>query len=385
MTPEKIISKLPDVGTTIFSVMSQMASEYGAINLSQGFPAFEPPANLTQRLEYWVKAGANQYAPMPGLLTLREKLSAKTERLYGAVYHPETEITITSGATEALFCAISAVVRPGDEVIVIEPAYDSYVPAIRLNGGIPVRYSLRAPDYQIDWACFSALLTENTRLIIVNTPNNPTGKALSADDLNHLARIVREKDLFLISDEVYEHIVFDGNHHVSLSQHPELSARTFVVGSFGKTYHITGWKVGYCLAPAPLTVELRKIHQFLTFSVPTPFQFALSDMLDECSFYEELSAFYQEKRDWFNSFLHSTDFEFSPSEGTFFQTVSFAGLTDETDFELAGRLIKEVGVASIPVSAFYGQNPGDKMLRFCFAKDNETLARAGEKLNKINW
>lgn len=378
-------SKLPDVGTTIFTVMSQLAAESGAINLSQGFPSFSPPEELVRSLVRHVSNGANQYAPMAGVYALREALAEKASTLYGASYHPETEVTITAGATEAIFSAISAVVRAGDEVIVIEPAYDSYVPAIQLNGGVPVFYSLRAPDYRIDWAVFGTLLSEKTRLVVINTPNNPTGRALSVDDLGQLARLVRGTGIYLISDEVYEHIVFDGKRHVSLMTHPELAQRTFVIGSFGKTFHITGWKVGFCFAPDDFTRELRKVHQFLTFSVSTPFQYALADMLKEGSFYEGLSAFYQEKRDFFNSFLTSTRFKFEPAQGTFFQTVSFEGLSEETDQDLARRLTREAGVASIPVSAFYKNPPGDKLLRFCFAKDNQTLATAGERLQQIHW
>jgi methionine aminotransferase len=378
-------SKLPDVATTIFTVMSQMAAEYDAINLSQGFPTFQPPTYLTKQLALHVASGANQYAPMAGLMSLRETLSEKVETLYGATYRPDTEVTITSGATEALFAAITAVVRPGDEVIVIEPAYDSYVPAIRLNGGVPVFYSLRAPDYTINWSELAVLVTEKTRAILINTPNNPTGKQLSALDLAELEKIVSGKNLFVISDEVYEHIVFDGKTHVSVMQNPRLAEQAFVIGSFGKTYHITGWKVGFCFAPALLTSELRKVHQFLTFSVPTPFQHALADMLKHREFYEGLSLFYQKKRDLFNGHLAGTRFTFSPTEATFFQTVSFEGLSSETDVELASRLTKEVGVASIPVSAFYQRPTNDKMLRFCFAKEAVLLDRAGEKLQKMVW
>lgn len=378
-------SKLPDVGTTIFTVMSQMALEYGAINLSQGFPAFEPPQYLRERVDFHISSGKNQYAPMTGVQALREALAEKSERLYGVAYHPETDITITSGATEALFSAISAVIRPGDEVLVIEPAYDSYVPAIRLNGGTPVFLTLRGPDYDIDWAEARRLISDKTRLILVNTPNNPTGKVFTRGDLDSLAGLVRGTDIMIVSDEVYEYIVFDGRRHISLMEHKELAERTFVIGSFGKTYHITGWKVGFCLAPAYLTRELRKVHQFLTFSVPAPFQFALADMMGRDEFCRGLPAFYQEKRDLFNGLLSETAFRFKPSEGTFFQTVSFGGLTGESDTVLANRLTREAGVATIPVSAFYKNDTGDSMLRFCFAKDDETLEKAGERLRAIRW
>lgn len=380
-------SKLPGVGTTIFTVMSQMASEYGAINLSQGFPTFDPPEALTRRLQHHVSAGANQYAPMAGVMVLREKLAVKAEELYGRKYNPETEITVTSGATEALFSAISSVVRPGDEVILIEPAYDSYEPVIRLNGGVPVRYALKGPEFEIKWHELEKHFTDRTRLVIVNTPNNPLGKVLTSSDFDQLAGLVRNRNIFIVSDEVYEHIVFDGRNHLSLMQHPELAERTFVIGSFGKTYHITGWKVGYCYAPAPLTAEFRKVHQFITFSVPTPFQFALADVLEDRDYYESLAAFYQDKRDYFSTFLTAAGLNFLRSEGTFFQNVSFSGFSDESDVELANRLIREVGVASIPVSAFYSSdyNKQDKLLRFCFAKDNDTIARAGERLQKIEW
>ncbi|GAA4442965.1 pyridoxal phosphate-dependent aminotransferase [Ravibacter arvi] len=378
-------SKLPDVGTTIFTTMSQMAQQYNALNLSQGFPAFDPPAFLTERLVHHLKHSTNQYAPMAGVPALREALSEKAVMLYGAAYNPETEITITSGATEALFCAISSVVGIGDEVIVIEPAYDSYAPAIRLCGGIPVYLTLESPDFCMDWEQLARLISPKTRLIIINTPNNPTGLVWEKSDLDRLAALVRGTGIFVISDEVYEHIVFDGA-HFSVMMHEELAPRAFVIGSFGKTFHITGWKVGYCYAPEGLTCEFRKVHQFLTFSVSVTAQFALADiLLREKAHYLGLSAFYEHKRNLFNDCLKQTRFRFTPAKGTFFQTVSFEGLTDETDRELVERLTRETQVAAIPVSAFYRHPKGGKMIRFCFAKDDDTLLAAGERLCKIQW
>lgn len=376
-------SKLPWVGTTIFTVMSKLASEAGAINLSQGFPGFDCSPALVARVEHYLKTGFNQYAPMTGVPALREALAQKTEQLYGIAYHPETEVTVTSGATEALFAAITAVIRPGDEVIVFEPAYDSYVPAIELNGGIPVFVTLTPPTYAIDWETVRAKITEKTRLILVNTPHNPTGRVWTAADLEQLAALVKHRDIWIVSDEVYEHIRFDGRPHRSLATHPVLHERTFVCGSFGKTFHITGWKIGYCLAPKDLTTEFRKIHQYLTFSTVTPIQHALADYLKNPDHYQTLPDFYERKRNLFLESLRGSRFTFQPTEGSFFQTVSYQAITDEPDDELAVRLTKEIGVASIPVSVFYHQKNDYKILRFCFAKDDETLLRAGERLRQL--
>lgn len=378
-----LASKLPKVGTTIFTVMSKLATETGAINLSQGFPGFDCSPELVSLVDYYLRHGFNQYAPMTGVPALREALAQKTFAQYNVAYDPDTEITVTSGATEAIFAAVTAVVRPGDEVIVFEPAYDSYVPAIELNGGIPVFVTLTPPDYTVDWQAVREKITDKTRLILVNTPHNPTGHVWTADDLNQLADLIRDRDIWIVSDEVYEHILFDGRTHHSLMTHSELQERTFIVGSFGKTFHITGWKIGYCLAPKELSTEFRKIHQYLTFSTVTPIQYALADYLQAPEHYRQLPDFYQHKRDLFLAGLEGSRFTFTPAEGSFFQTVSYAAITDEPDYELAIRLTKEIGVASIPVSVFYDQKNDYKVLRFCFAKDDAVLQEAAERLRKL--
>lgn len=382
-TIHPLTSKLPHVGTTIFTVMSKLAADLGALNLSQGFPSFPADPALLELVTKALRANHNQYAPMPGVPVLRDAIARKTAEVYGVNYNPDTEITVTSGATEALYAAITAVVQPGDEVIVFEPAYDSYVPAIELAGGTPVYISLSPPDYAIDWVQVASKITDRTRLIMVNTPHNPTGRVWTADDLNQLASLVRDRDIFVVSDEVYEHITFEGRPHISLMQHPILQERTFVVGSFGKTFHVTGWKIGYCLAPAELTVEFRKVHQFLTFSVSTPMQYALAEYLQQPDRYLALPAFYQRKRDLFLQAIAGSGFRVLPSEGTFFQNLSYADITSEPDYDLAIRLTKEIGVASIPVSVFYHQRTDHHILRFCFAKDDDTLLRAGERL--VTW
>ncbi|MEZ0607069.1 methionine aminotransferase [Fibrella sp. WM1] len=374
-------SKLPNVGTTIFTVMSKLAADVGALNLSQGFPSFATDPTLIELVTQAMRDGHNQYAPMPGVPVLREAIAQKTSSLYGASYHPDQEITITSGATEALFAAITAVVHPGDEVIVFEPAYDSYVPAIELAGGHPIYVSLAPPDYRIDWAQVRSLVTPRTRLVVVNTPHNPTGRVWTSEDIDQLAVLAEAHNLLVVADEVYEHILFDGRTHHSLASHPVLRERTFVIGSFGKTFHITGWKIGYCMAPPMLTVEFRKVHQFLTFSVSTPMQHALATYLTQPERYRTLFAFYEQKRDLFLSALAGSRFRFTPTEGTFFQNVSYAGLTDEPDHELAVRLTRDIGVASIPVSVFYQQRTDYQVLRFCFAKDDAMLLEAGKRLN----
>ncbi|GAB2559811.1 pyridoxal phosphate-dependent aminotransferase [Spirosoma areae] len=363
--------------------MSKLATETGAINLSQGFPGFDCSPELVSLVEQYLRKGVNQYAPMAGVPVLRERLAQKTVEEYGVTYDPESEITITSGATEAIFAAVTAVVRPGDEVLVFEPAYDCYVPAIDLNGGIPVYVTLTPPDYAIDWQAVSQKITDKTRLILVNTPHNPTGHVWTPDDLNQLATLIRNRNIWLVSDEVYEHILFDERTHHSLMTHPELRERTFVVGSFGKTFHITGWKIGYCLAPKELTAEFRKIHQYLTFSTVTPIQYALADYLKQPEHYRQLPDFYQRKRDLFLAGLRGSRFTFTPAEGSFFQTVSYAAITPEPDYDLAVRLTKEIGVASIPVSVFYNQKNDYQILRFCFAKDDAVLQEAAERLSRL--
>ncbi|SIS66488.1 pyridoxal phosphate-dependent aminotransferase [Neptunomonas antarctica] len=377
-------TKLPKVGTTIFTVMSQMAAEYKAINLSQGFPDFDGPKNLLGSVGQYISQGANQYAPMTGIPALREEIAKKVAMLYGKTVSPETEVTVTSGATEALFAAIAAVVRRDDEVIIFDPAYDSYEPAIELNGGVAVHLQLHAPAFRIDWQQLKDAITPKTRMIIINTPHNPTGSILSAEDLEQLAALVRDTDILLLGDEVYEHIVFDGHQHHSLLSHPELYQRSFVVSSFGKTYHTTGWKIGYCVAPAVLSVELRKVHQYLTFSTSTPMQFALADIMrEQPSHYHELPAFYQQKRDLFNSLLAPGKFSFTPAEGTYFQLVDYSAISELNDVEFCQWLIKEVGVAAIPVSVFCNTNPEMKLIRFCFAKGDETLRNAAARLIAI--
>ncbi|WP_114748082.1 methionine aminotransferase [Pleomorphovibrio marinus] len=373
-------SKLPYAGTTIFTVMSKLAADEGAFNLSQGYPSFDCSPKLTELVNHYMKHGFNQYAPMSGIPELRESLSEKTSRVYNVHYHPEEEVTIVSGATEAIFCAVTAVVYPGDEVILLEPAYDSYRPAVDLNGGKPVYVTLNAPDFKINWDKVKEKITPKTKAIMINSPHNPVGTVLSSQDLEELAAIVRDKDIYIISDEVYEHIVFDGEKHHSMMTHPVLRERSFVCGSFGKTYHMTGWKIGYCLAPKALTASFRQIHQFITFSTVTPMQHALADFLKEPEHYENLSQYYQQKRDRFIRAIKSSRFKFHPSKGSFFQIVSYKEITDEHDYDLAVRLTKEIKVASIPVSVFYKDKIDNKLLRFCFAKDDEMLDRAGEIL-----
>jgi methionine aminotransferase len=380
-----IRSKLPKVGTTIFTRMSKLAEDYKAINLAQGFPEFDCSPELQDLVDRYVRKGKNQYAPMAGVLALREAIAEKVFVASGKEYHPETEITVTSGATEALYVAISTVINPGDEVIVFEPAYDSYVPAIEMNGGIPVFVTLD-PQYEyIDWEIVASKVTEKTRAIIINTPHNPTGKVWTASDLKQLDLLAEKNDLYVISDEVYEHIIFDDLRHISASSIPSLAVRTFVCGSFGKTFHVTGWKVGYCLAPKEFTSEFRKIHQFLVFSVITPFQFALAEFLKEPGHYLGLSAFYEQKRNIFNDAIKDTGLILKPSEGSFFQNVSYESMSEEHDLVWAERLTKEAGVASIPISSFYSEPTDFRVLRFCFAKHDDTLLRAAELLNKVSW
>ncbi|MCO4758644.1 MAG: pyridoxal phosphate-dependent aminotransferase [Oceanospirillaceae bacterium] len=377
-------SKLPQVGTTIFSVMSQLANDAGAINLSQGFPDFDGPEYLRKRVAHYIENGANQYAPMTGIPALRTAIADKVERIYGRVTCAESEVTVTSGATEALFAAIAAVVQAGDEVIVFDPAYDSYEPAIQLNGGKAIHLALNPPTFSIDWSALKAAINSRTRMIVINSPHNPTGAVLSADDLEQLAEIVRDTDILILSDEVYEHISFDGLPHQSVLRHPELSARSFVVSSFGKTYHTTGWKVGYCIAPAVLSTELRKVHQYLTFSTVTPVQLALADMMNEMpEHYEELPAFYQQKRDLFCQLMEGSRFSCVKTSGTYFQLMDYSAISDLPDTEFCRWLIEEAGVAAIPISVFSEAPMETRLVRFCFAKSDDTLHAAAEKLCKI--
>jgi methionine transaminase len=354
MTPA-LPEKLPNVGTTIFTIMSKLALDTGALNLSQGFPNFPADPALLDLVTEAMRQHHNQYAPMPGVPVLRQAIAQKTQADYAVDYHPDDEITITSGATEALFAAITTVIQPGDEAIVFEPAYDSYVPGIELNGGVPVYVSLAPPTYAIDWDEVRAKITPRTRLIMVNTPHNPTGRVWTMEDVNQLAALAEKYNLFVISDEVYEHILLDQRIHHSLMTNPVLRERTFVCGSFGKTFHVTGWKIGYCQAPRTLTAAFRKIHQFVTFSVPTPMQYGLAEYLKQPERYQALSAFYEAKRNTFLAAIASSRFTFLPTEGTFFQTVSYADITDEADADLAIRLTHEIGVASIPLSVLFCQ------------------------------
>ena len=376
-------SKLPDIGTTIFTVMTQLANSCNACNLSQGFPDFDVPEALIALVEKYMRAGYNQYAPMQGAPQLRRKIAEKVLALYGAQVDPETDITVTAGATEALFAAITAVVGRDDDVVVIEPAYDSYVPAIRLNAARPVYVTMKYPGYRIDWDEAEAAIGDRTRLLILNSPHNPTGTVLGTEDIDALKRLADRQKFFILSDEVYEHIVFDQRPHESILRHPELAERSFVVSSFGKTYHATGWKIGYCIAPAALTTELRRIHQFLTFAANTPIQLAYADFLEHKDVYTDLAAFYQKKRDRFTALLQGSRFSPLTCAGTYFQMVSYSDLSGEPDTVFAKRLTREFGVAAIPPSVFYHGKDDHRVLRFCFAKKDETLEQAAEILCKI--
>lgn len=380
----KLQSKLPDVGTTIFTVMSRMAVEHGAINLSQGFPDFASPPRLLERVRHHMAAGCNQYAPLAGVQPLRAAIAEKIESLYAARYHVDDEITVTAGATQAIFTAISACVRPGDEVIVFAPVYDSYIPSIVLNGGKAVVATLRYPEFRPDWDEVRALITPRTRMIVINTPHNPSGAVWDAADLAALESLVRATDIIVVADEVYEHVVFDGAHHHSVARVSGLRERSFVISSFGKTFHITGWKIAYCYAPKELMTEFRKAHQFVVFVVNHPMQLALADfMREQPEFALELAAFYQVKRDYFRGQLAESRFELLPCSGTYFQLARYAAISDEPDTQFAARLTRDHGVAVIPVSVFYPEGMDQRIVRFCFAKSEETLAAAGERLRRV--
>ncbi|OJJ14573.1 methionine aminotransferase [marine bacterium AO1-C] len=381
-TTTTITSKLPKVGVTIFSIMSALANKHQAVNLSQGFPDFECHPELIRLTHQYMQQGFNQYAPSSGILPLREKIADKIQKTYGCTVNPVDEITVTSGATEALFAAISAIVSQDDEVIIFEPAYDSYVPAIELNGGKVVPIALEADTYQIDWQKVREAINPKTKLIIINTPHNPSGAVLKAADMQELTAIVEQQDIFLISDEVYEHIIFDDIAHESVLKHPVLKEKAFAISSFGKTFHNTGWKMGYAVAPSALTVEFRKVHQYLTFSTFTPAQFALADFLEQAQHYLELPQFYQERRDRFREMMQATDFRLLPCEGTYFQLASYAHLSQENDVTYAQRITREVGVATIPTSVFYTDQVDRKVVRFCFAKKYETMEQAVDQLIK---
>ena len=364
--------------------MSAMALEYGALNLSQGFPGFDCSPALQELLQHYSK-GYNQYAPMAGVPTLRQSLAAKTSSFYNIPVDTDSEVTIVSGATEAIFASIHCCVSPGDEVILFDPSYDAYDPIVRLAGGIPIHIPLKASrNFAIDWDELASKITPRTRAIMVNSPHNPTGAVWSMADLNAFAEVVKGTNILIVSDEVYEHIVFDGAQHASVLLHPELRARSFVCGSFGKTYHITGWKIGYCIAPSFLTSEFRKLHQWVTFSSATPLQYALADYLKEPAHYLGLSDFYQKKRDLFASLFAGSAWKVLPSAGSFFQCLDYSAISNEKDVDLADRLTREIKVASIPVSVFYETDPGDKILRFCFAKEDDMLLEAAKRLVNLS-
>lgn len=378
-----IKSKLPEVGTTIFTVMSALANKHNAINLSQGFPNFPSSQRLNDLVYQYMQKGFNQYAPMPGVPLLRERIAEKVYQQYGTSIKADTEVTITAGATQAIFTAIAAFIRPGDEVIILEPAYDSYRPAIEVNGGKAVPYRLKAPDYKVDWLLLHKLVTPATRMIIINTPHNPSGSTLKAKDMQELQVLTDDTDILVLSDEVYEHLVYDGAYHQSVLRYPGLWQRSLATYSFGKTFHNTGWKVGYCLAPEHLMNEFRKVHQFNVFSVNTPMQYALADYLSDASTYESLPSFFQQKRDFFLEAMDGSRLKPLPCEGTYFCNFDYSAISEEEDRAFAKRMTTEYGVAAIPVSAFYSGPTDDKVIRLCFAKTEETLAKAGELLARI--
>jgi methionine aminotransferase len=375
-------SKLPTVGTTIFTVMSQLATEHGAVNLGQGFPDFPMDKELTSLVAKAMEADWNQYAPMAGLPLLRQKLAEKVQQLYGTSIDPDTDITITPGGTYAIYTALTAVLQPGDEVIVFEPAYDSYIPNIETNGAVPVRISLSYPDYSIPWDEVREKISSRTRMIMINTPHNPTGAVLNASDLQELSRIVADTRILILSDEVYEHLIYDGLQHQSILRYPDLLARSFVCFSFGKTYHCTGWKLGYCISSPELMKEFRKIHQFNVFSCDTPKQVGIAQFMDNTKAYLELGAQMQVKRDYFRELMKDTPFKCIPSHGSYFECYSYGHFSQASDKELAIQLTKEYGIASIPLSAFYNDGTDNKVLRFCFAKQEATLEKAVEQLKK---
>ncbi|MFS2019510.1 pyridoxal phosphate-dependent aminotransferase [Massilia sp. CT11-108] len=385
MTTPVLQSRLPAVGTTVFTLMSALAGEHGAVNLGQGFPDFDCDPRLLDAVDAAMRAGHNQYAPMTGLPVLRDAVAAKLAALYGHAYDASAEITVTAGATQGIITAILCAVHPGDEVIVIEPCYDSYQPSITLAGGVPVPVAMRvdAGGYSVPWDAVAAAVTPRTRMIVVNTPHNPTGTILRRADLDSLAAIVEGTDILILSDEVYEHMVYDGQPHASVSRHPMLAERAFVVSSFGKTYHVTGWKVGYVAAPAPLMAEFRKVHQYNVFSVNTPMQAGLAAFMRDPAPWRDLPAFYQRKRDLFRAGLAHTRFTLLPADGTYFQCVRYDGISDLGESEFAQWLTREIKVAAIPVSAFYSKPTESGIVRFCFAKKDETLNGALERLATV--
>jgi len=376
-------SKLPHLGTTIFTKMSKLAHKHKAINLSQGFPDFSPDPILLEEVTRAIHSAKNQYAPLQGIFSLRQTLCYKLNKLYGSNYQPETDITLTAGATQAIFTAISAFVKAEDEVIVFKPAYDCYEPAIELYGGKPVLIQMQAPNYQIDWEEVAAKISSKTKMIIINSPHNPSGKILQQKDLEKLQQLVKGTNIIILSDEVYEHLVYDNQKHFSVARFPQLAERSFITYSFGKTFHVTGWKLGYCVAPKELMREFNKVHQYNVFCVNHPMQVAINAYLQNEKHYLGLAEFYQQKRDFFLSLIKDLRLEFAPSQGTYFQTASYKNITQEKDTDFALRLIKEKGLATIPVSVFNKNQQDDSMLRFCFAKKEETLKAAAEIINKL--
>ncbi len=376
-------SKLPDVGTTIFTVIGQLSAEHQALNLSQGAPNFAGDPQLIEATAQAMRAGHNQYAPMSGVAALRAALAEKAERLYGARYDADEEITVIASASEGLYSAISALVHPGDEVIYFEPAFDSYGPIVRLQGATPVAIKLSLNDFRVDWDEVAAAITPKTRMIIINTPHNPTGAVFDAQDIDRLTALTRDTDIVILSDEVYEHVVFDGDIHHSMARYPQLAERSVIVSSFGKSYHVTGWRVGYCLAPAALMDEIRKVHQFMVFSADTPMQHAFAAALANPQSYLGLAAFYQQKRDLLASALQDSRFELLPSRGSFFMLARFSGFSHESDNDFAVRLIREAKVATIPLSAFYSDGTDTGLIRLSFSKDNETLLEGARRLSQV--
>jgi len=378
-----ITSKLPQTATSIFAVMSKLANEHKAINLSQGFPDFAVSEELIGLVDKYMRKGCNQYAPMQGVPELRDAISKKVKETYGAKYNPETEINITAGGTQAISSVIEAFVRNEDEVIIFEPAYDSYAPVVKLNNGIVKYAELKQPDYHIEWNEVKRMITANTRMIIINSPHNPSGKVFSPQDMRELEKITDNTDIIILSDEVYEHLIFDNIRHESVCHYPKLAQRSFVVGSFGKTFHATGWKMGYVMAPENLMAEFRKTHQFIVFTCNTPIQYAMAEYMKNKAHYTGLASFYQQKRDFFASRLKDSRFDIIPSYGTYFQCLGYSRISQEKDTEFAIRLTKEYGIASIPVSVFYQRNNDYNVLRFCFAKQEKTLEKAAEVLCRI--
>jgi len=376
-------SKLPDVQTSIFAIMSKMAADYNTINLSQGFPDFNCSDELIDLVNHFMKKGFNQYAPMPGLPQLRKEISLKVNRDYGKHYNFENEITITAGATQALYAAFSAIVNTGDEVIIFEPAYDSYIPAIKINGGIPIPIKLNVKDFSIPWNEVEKAISPKTKCIVINSPHNPTGAVLDKNDILQLEKIVKNTNIFLISDEVYEHIVFEDKEHLSFASSEELSKRCFVISSFGKTFHTTGWKLGYCCAPGYLTKEFRKIHQFIVFAVNTPVQYAISEFIKNTENIYSLNKFYQSKRDLFAALINDSKFILRECKGTYFQLLDYSAISDMNDIKFSEYLTKEIGVAVIPLSPFYEESSNEKLIRVCFAKKDDVLKQAADKLVKL--